>query len=138
MASPTSEQNFSNHVRFDPAFHFFVAPVFAITFITEIVRAVRNPSIWNFWSIVVAAAAVTAVLLIRVYALKVQDRVIRLEERLRLNDAAAGLMERQLVALRFASDMEAPALARRAAAENLAPHQIKEAVRVWKPDNWRV
>ena len=139
-------QNFSNHKRLDPLFHFFILPVFAITVIVAIVHLVRRPGLHSAWLVVFIIAALFAVFKIRLYALKVQDRVIRLEERLRLAsllDAAlrpriAELTESQLVALRFASDAELPALAARALNEKLAAADIKKAVQQWRPDYWRV
>ncbi len=139
-------QNLSNHTRFDPPFHFFILPVFAITLIAAIVCLARRPGLHSAWLLVVVIAAIAAIFKIRLYALKVQDRVIRLEERLRLAsllDAAlrpriAEFTESQLVALRFASDAELPALAARALNEKLPAPEIKKAVQHWRPDYWRV
>ncbi len=134
----STEQDYSNHAKIDPPFHYFILPVFVVNFGFAVTREVRNHSWFNLWNIIVAAALVGTALLVRIYALKVQDRVIRLEERLRLGSVAEGLKEGQLVALRFASDAEAPALARQAAAEKLGAKQIKKAIQVWRPDHWRV
>ncbi len=145
MANRTP-QNFSNHTRLDPPFHFFILPVFVITLIATIVHLIRKPELHSAWMVVVMIAAIVAIFKIRLYALKVQDRVIRLEERLRLAsllDAAlrpriAEFTESQLIALRFASDAELPALAARALNEKLAAPEIKKAVQQWRPDYWRV
>jgi hypothetical protein len=139
-------QSFANHTRFDPPFHFFVLPVFAITVIIAIVHLVRHPSLHAAWLVVFSVAATTAVLKIRTYALKVQDRIIRLEERLRLailvdkplRARITELTESQLVGLRFASDAELPALTARALSENLSRADIKKAITQWRPDYWRV
>jgi uncharacterized membrane protein YdbT with pleckstrin-like domain len=139
-------QNFSNHTRRDPLFHFFILPVFAITLIATIVHLVRRPGLHSAWLVVVVIAAIAAILEIRLYALKVQDRVIRLEERLRLASLLDASLrpripeftEAQLIALRFASDAELPALAARALNEKLAAQEIKKAIQHWRPDYWRV
>jgi hypothetical protein len=141
-----SPQSLANHARLDPQFHFFVLPVFAITWIASLVFLVRHPSIHTGWLLVVVTAALTAIVRIRVYALKVQDRVIRLEERLRLasllpeaqRNHVEQLSEGQLIGLRFASDQEVPALAARAVAERLSRADIKKAILIWRPDYWRV
>jgi hypothetical protein len=143
MAEP---QTFSNHTRFDPPFHFFVLPVFAVSLIITIVHLVRHPGLHSAWIVIFMLAAVTAIFKIRLNSLKVQDRVIRLEERLRLStllDLALRaripeLTEAQLIGLRFASDAELPALAARALNEKLTRDQIKKAIQTWRPDYWRV
>jgi len=139
-------QNFSDHTLWDPVFHFFILPVFAITLIMTIVHLVRRPGLHSAWPIVVVIAAILAIFKIRMYALRVQDRVIRLEERLRLatlidpslRSQIASLTESQLVALRFACDAELPALAARALNEKLAAAEIKKSIQTWRPDYWRV
>jgi hypothetical protein len=143
MAAP---QNFSNHTRLDPFFHFFMLPVFAITLIAAIVHLVLRQDLCSAWMVVFMIAAIVALFKIRLYSLKVQDRVIRLEERLRLatlldpalRPRIAELTASQLIALRFASDAELPALAARALNEKLAAPEIKKAIQHWRPDHWRV
>ncbi len=139
-------QNFSNHTRLDPPFHFFILPVFAISLILTIVHLVRRPSVHSAWLVVFILAAIAAIFKIRLYALRVQDRVIRLEERLRfatlldpaLRPRIAEFTEAQLIALRFASDAELPALAARALNEKLSNSEIKKSIQHWRPDYWRV
>ena len=139
-------QNFSNHSRLDPPFHLFVLPVFALTVIITIVHLAMHPGLHSAWVVIFALAAMAAVLKIRLYALKVQDRIIRLEERLRLailldkplRAHINEFSESQLVALRFASDAELPALVARALSEKLSNKDIKKAIRQWRPDYWRV
>jgi hypothetical protein len=145
MADEAS-QNLSNHTRLDPPFHFFILPVFAISLIVTIVHLVRRPSVHCAWLVVFMIAAIAAIFKIRLYALRVQDRVIRLEERLRLatlldpalRPRIAEFTESQLVALRFASDAELPALAARALNEKLSNSEIKKSIQHWRPDYWRV
>ena len=135
-------QTFANHTRFDPIFHFFMAPVSTALLIWAIAHLVRHPthetSAWLVASLLIFLTIFKA----RTYALKAQDRVIRLEENLRLAKLSAGsvptLSERQLIALRFASDAELPALAEKAAAGNLTSKQIKQAIQTWRPDYFRV
>lgn len=139
-------QNLSNYTRYDPLFQFFILPVFAISLIATIVHLVRRPGLCSAWLVVVMIAAIAAIFKTRLYALKVQDRVIRLEERLRLQTLLdpvlrpriTELTEKQLIALRFASDAELPALAAKALNEKLAPADIKKSIQHWRPDYWRV
>src|SRR5882724_3339038 len=114
--SPT--QNLTNHTKFDPPFHFFIVPVFALNAIDSVVIAVRNPSLHSAWMVIVALGLLAMAFKMRLYSLKVQDRVIRLEERLRLSGLLPeplrsrifDLTEQQLISLRFASDTEIPGL----------------------------
>ena len=138
-------QTFANHVRYDPLFHFFALPVFLISAVATVVHFLMHPSLHSGWLFVVAVAAAIVVAKIRAYTLRVQDRVIRLEERLRLSGLCSEplrsripeLTERQLIALRFASDAEVPKLAERALTEKLSPADIKKAIQTWRPDYWR-
>lgn len=139
-------QSLKNHTKFDPPFHFFLAPLALIIVIATIVHAVRDFGWYTAAHVVVAIWALVAVFKIRVYALKVQDRVIRLEERVRLKELApASFQSRiddltidQLIGLRFASDGEVADLAQKALAGNWNRKQIKEAIKNWRADNWRV
>jgi hypothetical protein len=136
-------QTFANHARFDPIFHFFMAPLSLALLIWAIAHLVRHPNHETIAWLVAALLIFLAIFKTRNYALKAQDRVIRLEENLRLAKLSASgtiptLTEGQLIALRFACDAELPALAEKAAAGNLAPKQIKQAIQTWRPDYFRV
>lgn len=146
-------QTYANHNRFDPLFHFFVIPVFVagvimalIHFFAHFAHSSLRGNIHAALIVVLSIALLTWVFKTRLYALKVQDRVIRLEERLRLTQLLPEplrsripeLTESQLIGLRFASDAELPKLAERALNEKLTRKQIKQAIQNWRPDNWRV
>ncbi len=140
------EQNYKNHAKLDPAFHFFMGPVAMISAVWAVVHAVREPSPVSLWLAVVGLAALVAVFKIRLYALKVQDRVIRLEERLRmtvllpesLRPRISELTPSQLIALRFATDAELPAAVERTLAGNLKAKEIKQSLGDWRADHFRV
>ena len=144
MSQPV--QTFKNHTRFDPAFHFFLVPVTLLAFVWALVHHFRVKTLDSFFIFVAFFLLLIALLVLRTYSLKVQDRVIRLEERLRLqalaNDALRAripeLTKGQLVALRFASDAEVTGLATKALDENLDPKQIKALIQSWRPDFLRV
>jgi Family of unknown function (DUF6526) len=142
-----AEQNFSNHGRFFPPFHFFVVPVLLINFFWSIYRwKVSGFSLDGFVSLAVALALLLGFLSARRMALSVQDRVIRLEERLRyerllpadLKPRIGDFTVSQFVSLRFASDAELPALARKVLDEKLNERKtIKQLIKSWKPDYLR-
>lgn len=136
-------QNFENHAKFVPAFHFFVAPVFLLNIVWSIVRLVRHVSFGTVVSLLVAVALFLLAFTARTFALTVQDRVIRLEMRLRMQqalppDLRARMPEftvDQLIALRFASDSELPDLARKVLQDKLTERKaIKALIRDWQPD----
>jgi Family of unknown function (DUF6526) len=139
-------QNLKNHARFDPAYHFLLFAVYLLNLIYAGFHLYRQPSLSSGWYLVVSLLAVVPLLKLRTYPLKVQDRVIRLEERVRLQTLAPQewrtqlhrLNENQLIALRFAADDEVVELATQALEQNLTRKQIKERIRNWRPDNWRV
>jgi hypothetical protein len=136
-------QTYKNHPRLLPAFHFFVLPVLLVNVLNEVRRAWRYPSEGSLFLVVVAAALFTLAYLSRSQALTVQDRVIRLEMRLRmrqilppeLQTRIQELTHRQLVALRFASDAELPELVREILAGKLTTvKEIKLRVKNWQGD----
>lgn len=142
-----SEQNFANHAKMVPAFHFFAMPVFALHLGWTIYHWVTSGfPVAGFISVLMAAALIVLLFCARLFALTVQDRVIRLEERLRYERLLpADLQPRigeftvsQLVSLRFASDEELPALARKVLDEKLSDRKtIKRLIKNWKPDYLR-
>ena len=144
--SNSDSQSLKNHARFDPPFHFVLLIVFLANLIISIVYVVKHPCFYSAWFVVLSVAAILALLKIRLYPLKVQDRVIRLEERIRLQALAPSewhtqiyhLTEDQLIGLRFASDDEVVELAKQALEHHLTRKQIKERIKDWRGDYWRV
>jgi hypothetical protein len=134
-------QNYKNHGRLDPKYHFLAVPLALACFIASIVHLVHQHSTANVLLVPVTFVVLLLAGIAREYALKVQDRVIRLEETLRMEKlgvSSAGLTIRQFVALRFASDAELPALTERARAEKLTGKQIKQSITNWRADYDRV
>jgi hypothetical protein len=139
-------QNFKNHSKIVPAFHFVAGPIFMFYVVWTIVRLVRHFSAENVVSVLVAIALLILAFQARLFALRVQDRVIRLEMRLRMRELLpADLQTRipeftvgQLIALRFAGDSELPGLARKVLEEKLNDKTaIKKMVQNWQPDMLR-
>ncbi|MEO8050506.1 MAG: DUF6526 family protein [Acidobacteriota bacterium] len=144
MAEP--EQNLKNHARFDPMFHGFLTPGALILLGATIYALIRQPDLWGAVRLLGVLWAIVLMFKTRLYALKVQDRVIRLEERLRLAqllpESVRGrigeLSERQLIALRFASDGEVAGLVEQTLGGHWDGKQIKTAIRNWRSDYLRV
>jgi hypothetical protein len=144
-----AEQNFANHTKFFPLFHFFVLPVLLVNLGIQVYRLKEFWNTFTFrgiFNVLIALALIAGFLSARRFALAVQDRVIRLEERLRYQRLLpADLQARiedftvaQLVSLRFACDAELPALARKVLDEKMQERKaIKQLVKTWKPDYLR-
>jgi hypothetical protein len=139
-------QSYKNHAKFVPLFHFFVSPILTANALWTTSKLIAQPSGELALATLTAWALLVLAFLARVFALTVQDRVIRLEMRLRLRELLpADLQPRigeftrnQLVAMRFASDRELPALARRVLDERLQDRKsIKLLVQDWQGDYLR-
>ena len=140
-----ADQSYQNHTRWLPPFHFFAVPVLLINVINQLRHLYLAPSRSSAFAAVVAAAILTVAFLARTQALAAQDRVIRLEMRLRLQALAPDLMARfndltvpQLVGLRFASDGELADLVRTVLKDGTKQSEIKKMVKQWLPDRVRV
>lgn len=142
-----SPQTYANHRRVYPLFHLFVSPVLVANFAWQLIDAVKAPSFDSVWTAVVAAALYGLAFAARWMALVLQNRIIALEQNLRLarilpddlRTRIPDLRLGQLIALRFASDAEVPDLMRRTlAGEFVKNGDIKRAVQTWRPDTLRV
>lgn len=144
--SEKKPQTYANHTRWDPLFHFFALPVFLLLGIAGLVHFIRRPGLHSGLMFVAGVALAVVVFKVRLYALRVQDRVIRLEEHLRLGallpeslrPRIPELTTSQLVGLRFASDGELTKLVERTLTEKLSQADIKKSIQTWRPDYWRV
>jgi hypothetical protein len=143
----TTQQTYANHMRFHPLFHFFLAPGSLVLIALALVDVVRHPSQLDPWfMLLLSVLFFVAAFLLRSYPLKAQDRIIRLEERLRLQSVLPAVLrpripeltEAQLIGLRFASDGELPALVEKALATGMPQKEIKKRIAAWRPDTFRV
>lgn len=143
----TAAQTYPNHARYYPLWHFFAFPALGANAGLAVARLIRQPSWDTGWAAVVAVALVAAVFASRTMALTVQNRLIRLEERLRLEkvlppdlqEAGAAIRTSLLLGLRFAPDDEVPGLVRRISSGELTTRkEVKQAISGWKADWMRV
>jgi Family of unknown function (DUF6526) len=151
----SEQQNFANHGKIVPAFHFFLMPVLFLNFASSVylVHATARhaggafPLLHAILNLLLAVALIVLAFLARIFALGVQDRVIRLEERLRYqqllpDDLKPRINEftiNQVVALRFASDAELSGLARKVLDSNLNNRKaIKQMIQNWRADYQRI
>ncbi len=139
----SDKQSFQSHARWLPIYHYFASPVTAIYAVYAITQAVKAPSQATILHALWAAAISAGVVAARVMAITVQNRLIRLEMRLRMKEVlsaelatrAKALTVRQLIALRFAGDAELPALVERTLkGEFENAKAIKAAITDWQAD----
>jgi hypothetical protein len=140
-------QTFATHRRWIPMWHFFALPVLVINVFVAAYQFVRSPQLGTGWAVIVALALAFGIFVSRVMPLRAQDRIIRLEERTRLERVLPSdlrgrvgeLTPTQLIAIRFAPDAEVPDLTRRALNGELkTAGDIKRAIRTWRADHLRV
>ena len=139
-------QNLSNHARYVPGYHFVLSMLLLALLGWQIYFLAIRPSVGTMMGMLLAVTLILMYWYMRVFAVTVQDRVIRLEERLRMDALLPAELKpripefstQQLVALRFASDGELPALANRVLAEGIAdPKAIKAMITEWRADHLR-
>jgi hypothetical protein len=142
-----ADQTYESHRRYLPIYHFFVEPVLFLNIIAQSMYFYRYRTLFKAWMVVVAVAIFALAWMARSMALKAQDRVIGLEERLRLASVLppdlqgriGELSPRQLVAMRFAPDDELTGLVQRCLSGELREgDQIKREIKTWRPDTHRV
>jgi hypothetical protein len=140
-------QTYATHRRFVPYFHFFAAPILGLNVLATLVMLFRHPSLWNGWIVVVAGALAALAWATRSFATGTQDRIIRLEETLRLQrclppdmrSRIGELSPSQLIGLRFCSDEELPELTGAVLGGELKGREdIKRRIKNWRPDTLRV
>jgi Na+/melibiose symporter-like transporter len=141
-----SEQNYKNHIRLIPVWHYITAPLLLALLIGSIVNLVHADAHTHYSAALIVLIAVILIIIYwyaRLFALRAQDRAIRAEENFRHYILTGKPFDKQLrlgqiIALRFASDEEMPALAKRAVEEKLTQKQIKQAIQNWRADFNRV
>ena len=143
---PQTPQTYANHRRYFPLFHYVALPILLANVVATVAHAIRQPSAFNAWLVVLALGLVSGLIALRASALLVQNRLIALEMRLRLaTSLAPDLRSRipelhlhHLIGLRFAGDAELPGLVERCLRGELpTTDTVKREVRQWRPDYLR-
>ena len=142
----SEQQTYANHRRFDPSYHFFLMPFSLLGILATAYYLARHPSLQQTLALVLAIASALLVLKVRLYSMRVQDRLIRLDETLRmqrllpadLQGRLQDLSPAQFVGLRFASDGELAERVREALDQKLGGEAIKKQIKDWRPDTFRV
>jgi hypothetical protein len=145
--SDQSNQNYSNHTRWAPLYHFVELPLVVVMFIWSTIHVIKEPTQESALLLLMAVIITLLHALVRLFPLKAQDRLIRLEEQLRLQrllpeHLRARIGEftvHQLVAMRFASDEELPELAANVLEKKITSRRaVKQQIQKWRPDTFRV
>ncbi|MCR8642855.1 DUF6526 family protein [Paenibacillus sp. N1-5-1-14] len=142
--SKSNQQNYKNHAKFDPLYHFVLAPITTIVFVFSTIEMIQED--YELDSIILVGVALCILLLVgllRIYATKLQDRIIVSEERFRHyrltgKPLDSRLSVSQIIALRFAPDESYPTLCTRAADSGLSSNAIKQSITKWRADYYRV
>lgn len=137
------EQNYKNHIRFNPAYHFMAVPATAIAFCFAVYAFIKQSDFTHGLIAIGFLLLIITLFFARYFALRVQDRAARAEERLRYfmltgKPLPTELRMGQILALRFASDDEFLALTASAIKEKLTPKQIKLRIKNWRADYFRI
>ena len=142
----TAPQSFQNHARIVPGFHMITAGIFALNLVWALYRLVKYPAVGTAMTVLLAIGFILLFFYARVFPLTVQDRLIRLEMRLRMKELLPAdlqsrigeLTPRQLVAMRFASDAELPSLCRTVLTDKVSDSKtIKKMIKDWQADHLR-
>ena len=140
-------QTFANHTRWQPPIHYFVLPVLLVNVFWTVIVFIKDPNRNSGWAIMVSLALLTLLFYVRLNPLKAQDRIIRLEEKLRYQKVlspavcqqTSALTPGQIIALRFAGDDELEELVSAVLAGKFAKNsEIKRAIKHWRADTFRV
>jgi hypothetical protein len=143
----TPPQTYRNHAKLVPSFHYVVLPIFLANLLLALYRMFTVFSLTAAWGVALAIGLLMVAIFARVFALGAQDRVIRLEERLRMQGLLPNELKPhideftmdQLAALRFASDEELPNLTKKVVDDSIADRKtIKQMIVTWRADNQRL
>jgi uncharacterized membrane protein len=142
------DQNYANHQRMHPLFHYvlsLLAIILLVSSLTQLVSSIQSGDqiFLSFLFVLISLMLIIIFVLVRSYPMKAQDRAIRAEENLRHYVLTQKLLDsklslKQIIALRFASDAELPALSEKAAAEQMSPDAIKKSIQQWRGDYFRI
>ena len=136
-------QNYQSHARIHPLFHYVLLGFLLATLIVSILNLIGSVNLQSILLFLIGVTMTIVVILVRIYPMKNQDRIIRTEENFRHYVLTGKVLDpkltnRQVIALRFADDQEFPGLCERAVHEDMKSDDIKKSIVKWKADHDRV